>query len=131
MPSAVSSVGRWSMIYSTSPEGLFRSSPFFQTARAVCKTGDEASKFSWFCEMHRKALAISRIGRVEQVIKEDGEVVNEFNTIVGSVPFVGKGIYSGGLPLQIEGCIVSTGTIDEDENGDLNVGMKSVRIKGR
>jgi hypothetical protein len=129
MSSAASAVGRWTLVYSTSPEGLFRSSPFFLTARAVCKTPDEAAKFSWFCEMHRKALAISRIGPVEQVIMEDGTIVNEFNTVVGSVPFLN--FYSGGLPVTIEGCIVSTGTMEEEEGGDIvKVGMKNVRIKG-
>ena len=59
--------GTYNLIYSTSPEGLFRSSPFFLTARAVCKTEDDAAKFSWFCQMHRKALAISRIATVLQV----------------------------------------------------------------
>jgi len=78
--------------------------------------------------MHRKALAISRIGPVEQLIFLDGRVVNEFNTIVGSVPFLTG--YSGGLPFEIEGCIVSEGTMEVGEDGKTLVGMKNVRIKG-
>lgn len=126
--------GNYQLIYSTSPEGLFRSSPFFLTARAVCKSEDDAAKFSWFCQMHRKALAISRIAGVRQIIKEDGEVVNEFNTIVGAVPFLSDFTpfrYSGGLPLEIEGCITSTGTLTASEvEGELEVGMKTVQIRG-
>ena len=132
MKGAVSQAGRWSLVYSTSPEGLFRSSPFFLTGRAVCKTEEDARKFSWFCQMHRKALAISRIGRVEQIITDEGEVINEFNTIVGSVPFSSRfGLsYSGGWPVQIEGCITSTGTMDMDEDSNMYIGMDNVRIRG-
>ncbi|GMH88140.1 hypothetical protein TrVE_jg13242 [Triparma verrucosa] len=127
-------VGTWSLVYSTSAEGLFRSSPFFLTARAVCKTDDDADKFSWFCQMHRKALAISRIGKVKQIIKEGGEVVNEFNTIAGAIPFLKFSLLgSGGLPIEIEGCITSTGVIGAVEGGDkgeYNIGMKEVKIAG-
>jgi len=132
--SPASSPGTYQLVFSTSPEGLFRSSPFFLTARAVCKSEDDAAKFGWFCQMHRKALAISRIAGVRQVIKEGGEVVNEFNTIVGAVPFLSDFTpfrYSGGWPLEIEGCITSTGTVSESEvEGELEVGMKTVQIRG-
>ncbi|GMH52951.1 hypothetical protein TrRE_jg6315 [Triparma retinervis] len=61
-------------------------------------------------------------------LRDSGTIVNEFNTIAGSVPFLG--FYSGGLPLQIEGCIVSTGTLTSIGGGKLQVGISNVRIKG-
>jgi len=81
--------------------------------------------------MHRKALTIARIAKVTQIIRPDGELVNEFRTIVGSVPFVSD--YSGGLPVEIEGCITSTGVCEEvdgeGEDRELRIGMKSVKIR--
>lgn len=50
------SIGRWELIYSNT--NLFRSSPFFMAARAVCKDGDEANSFNLFCDLHRDALAL-------------------------------------------------------------------------
>ncbi|GMI12810.1 hypothetical protein TrLO_g526 [Triparma laevis f. longispina] len=133
-------LGTWTLVYSSSLEGLFRSSPFFLTARAVCKTDEDADKFEWFCTMHRKALAISRIGEVKQIITEDEEdaskllVTNEFNTIAGAIPFLKcSPLGSGGLPIEIEGCITSTGVIEEKEGGEkgeYEIGMKEVKIGG-
>lgn len=43
--------GEWDLILSTTY--LFRSSPFFMAARAVCKDGDEANRFAWFCQQRK------------------------------------------------------------------------------
>jgi hypothetical protein len=139
--------GRWRLIYSNSTEGLFRSSPFFQTARAACSTPEEAKRFAWFCRMHRQALAISRIDQVYQVVTATNSttsspasspatytVINEFNVRVGAVPFVGKAtlLGSGGLPIEIVGAIVSTGSLEPVANSTskVDVSMSDVQVKG-
>ena len=99
--------GTWELLYSDTQ--LFRSSPFFMAGRGVCQTEEEAKQYDWFCDMHRAALAISNIGKVRQVIS-DSRMVSEFEVKVGSVPFLPDltpFAYSGGLPVTVDGAIVS------------------------
>jgi hypothetical protein len=122
--------GRWELVYSSTQ--LFRSSPFFLAARAVCQEGREQKQFDWFCDMHRKALAISQIGAVRQVVSED-KIVNEFEVSAGTIPFLSDLTpfsYSGGLPLVIAGAIVSTADIVSSDSGVWTLYMDTVEIKG-
>ncbi len=123
--------GRWELVYSSSQ--LFRSSPFFMAGRAVCSTKEQADQYDWFCDMHRQALAISNIGTVRQVISET-LMVSEFEVKVGAVPFVNDFTpfsYSGGLPLTIDGSIVSQADITPTEDGNSwELFMDTVKIKG-
>lgn len=128
-------VGTWELTYSTNQ--LFRSSPFFLAGRSTCKTQAEVDQYNWFCEMHRAALAISTIGVVRQVISRDGKLTNEFNVKVGAVPFVSDFLpfvkYSGGLPLTVDGAIVSTADATPMSMGnkdDWKLYMDTVEIKG-
>ena len=93
--------GQWELLYSSTQ--LFRSSPFFMAGRAVCSTPDQAKQYDWFCEMHRKALAISSIGQVRQIISPT-RLVSEFEVVVGAVPFLSDFTpftYSGGVPVRL------------------------------
>lgn len=128
-------VGTWELTYSTNQ--LFRSSPFFLAGRSTCKTQAEVDQYNWFCEMHRAALAISTIGVVRQVISRDGKLTNEFNVKVGAVPFVSDFLpfvkYSGGLPLTVDGAIVSTADatpMSMENKDDWQLYMDTVEIKG-
>lgn len=85
--------------------------------------------------MHRKALAISTIGVVRQVITRDGKLINEFSVQVGSVPFLSDFLpplsYSGGLPFTIDGAIVSTADISTPtSSNEWELWMDTVEIKG-
>lgn len=123
--------GRWELLYSSTQ--LFRSSPFFMAGRAVCSTPDQAKQYDWFCDMHRKALAISSIGQVRQVVS-DTRIVSEFEVQVGAVPFLSDFTpfaYSGGWPVTIEGAIVSSADITPSNNGAAwELYMDTVEIKG-
>mmetsp|Transcript_6962 Transcript_6962/g.12467 ORF Transcript_6962/g.12467 Transcript_6962/m.12467 type:complete len:376 (+) Transcript_6962:112-1239(+) len=128
-----SSTGTWELLYSNTQ--LFRSSPFFLAGRSTCKTPQEAAQYNWFCEMHRAALAISTIGVVRQVITSEGKLVNEFEVKVGAVPFLSDFLaplrsYSGGLPLTINGAIVSTADATPISSSDWELFMDTVEIKG-
>eukprot|EP00985_Skeletonema_marinoi_P026488 scaffold20552_cov78-Skeletonema_marinoi.AAC.1 len=127
--------GTWELTYSTNQ--LFRSSPFFLAGRSTCKTQAEVDQYNWFCEMHRAALAISTIGVVRQVISSDGKLTNEFEVKVGAVPFVTDFLpfvkYSGGLPLTVDGAIVSTADatpMSMENKDDWQLYMDTVEIKG-
>ena len=123
--------GTWELLYSDTQ--LFRSSPFFMAGRAVCSTPEEAERYDWFCDMHRAALAISNIGKVRQIISSD-RMVSEFEVKVGSIPFLTAFTpfaYSGGLPVTIEGAIVSSADITPTDDGRAwEIFMDTVEIKG-
>merc|ERR1712232_675116 len=114
----------------------FRSSPFFMAGRAVCSTESQAKQYDWFCDMHRAALAISNIGTVRQIISPT-RLVSEFEVKVGSIPFISNFLpgpllgYSGGMPVTIEGAIVSSSdVISIEEDKSLELLMDTVEIKG-
>lgn len=127
-------IGTWELIYSHTE--LFRSSPFFMAGRAVCQTDEQRDQYNFFCSMHRKALAISNIGPVRQVISKD-KLISEFEVKVGAIPFLSDITplkYSGGIPLTIDGAIVSTADIVSTSNTNntnyLELYMDTVEIKG-
>lgn len=83
--------GTWELVLSDTQ--LFRSSPFFMAGRAVCADAAEARRYDTFCDLHRKALAISTIGKVRQVVALGGAqgedyLVSEFEVRAGAVPFI-------------------------------------------
>ncbi|GAX21231.1 hypothetical protein FisN_23Lh179 [Fistulifera solaris] len=122
--------GRWELLYCSTQ--LFRSSPFFMAGRAVCKTDIDRDRYNWFCDMHRQALAISSIQAVRQIITKSGRIVSEFEVSAGAVPFIGaKKGYSGGLPLSIEGALVSSADWVPVENSTaMELFMDTVEVKG-
>lgn len=123
--------GTWELLYSSTQ--LFRSSPFFMAGRAACHTDEEAQRYDWFCDMHRAALAISNIGKVRQIISPT-RLVSEFEVKAGSIPFLSDFTpfkYSGGLPVTIDGAIVSSADITPTSSGSAwEVFMDTVEIKG-
>jgi hypothetical protein len=129
--SADSIQGRWELVYSSTQ--LFRSSPFFMAGRAVCQTESDRKQYDWFCDMHRKALAISNIGAVRQIISSD-RLVSEFEVKAGAVPFLSDVTpfkYSGGLPITLDGALVSSAdwTPTTDGHG-FELYMDTVEVKG-
>lgn len=123
--------GRWSLLWSSTQ--LFRSSPFFMAGRAVCTTDEQAQQYDWFCDMHRKALAISSIGQVRQVVSPK-RLTSEFEVQVGALPFLNDFSpfsYSGGWPVTIDGSIVSSAEIEPTDSGfGWELFMDTVEIKG-
>ena len=124
--------GRWELFYCSTQ--LFRSSPFFMAGRAVCTTDAQRDQYNWFCDLHRQALAISRIQAVRQIVTRTGRLVSEFEVSVGAVPFLHDLTpfsYSGGMPLAIEGALVSSADYTATANGTAwDLHMDTVQVKG-
>lgn len=123
--------GTWELTF-TDTKQLFRCSPFFMAGRAVCQTKEQLEHYNWFCNMHRKALSISQIGSIRQVIGQ-GQLTNEFEVQAGAIPFIGDFTpfkYSGGLPITIDGAIVSTASLTPLNATAYNLFMDTVQIKG-
>ena len=123
--------GTYELVFSDTQ--LFRSSPFFMAGRAVCADGKQQEQYDWFCDMHRGALAISTIGKVRQIVSEQS-LTSEFEVKAGAIPFLSDLtpplVYSGGLPLTIDGAIVSTTSIEANDGEALTLLMDTVEIKG-
>ena len=64
---------------------------------------------------------------------EPAALTSEFEVRVGAVPFLSDLTpfgYSGGLPLAIEGSIVSTASIEDVDAGAWSLFMDTVEVKG-
>mmetsp|Transcript_50674 Transcript_50674/g.156859 ORF Transcript_50674/g.156859 Transcript_50674/m.156859 type:complete len:354 (-) Transcript_50674:132-1193(-) len=114
-------LGTWELVFADTQ--LFRSSPFFMAGRALCREGDEAARYDWFCDMHRAALQFTNIGKVRQVVSPTS-IVSEFEVQVGAAPVM------LGYPLNIDGAIVSTANIAENRGDGFELMMEKVEIKG-
>lgn len=110
-------IGNWDLIYTNTQ--LFRSSPFFMAARMVCKDGDEADRFNYFCDLHREALRFTTIGRVRQIISST-QLVSEFESNVAVLP---------GLPLVVKGTIRSVADIESIDDDSWTLLLDTVTIK--
>jgi len=133
--------GTWELVLSDTQ--LFRSSPFFMAGRAVCADGSEARRYDAFCDLHRAALAISTIGKVRQIVSlggggAPGRLTSEFEVRAGTVPFVAdflpRGLplpgLSGGLPLRIDGAIVTSASIEDVAGDGWALYLDTVQVKG-
>ena len=112
-------LGRWELVWSSTY--LFRSSPLFIAARAVCKEGPEAERFNLFCRLHREALAWTQIGKVVQEVSAT-KLTSEFEA--SGSPLLGL---PG--PFVIKGVIQSSADIESRGDNDWVLYMDKIRIK--
>lgn len=110
-------LGTWELVWASTY--LFKSSPFFLAARAVCAEGPEADRFNLFCRLHREALAFTNIGKVTQTVTPTS-LVSEFQTSVAVLP---------GLPVVVKGTIQSSAEISSRTDDLWTLYMDKVRIK--
>lgn len=110
-------IGNWELVWSSTY--LFKSSPFFLAARAVCADGAEADRFNLFCRLHREALAFTAIGKVTQTVTST-TLVSEFQTTAAVVP---------GLPVVVKGTTQSSAEIVGTTADSCTLFMDKVRIK--
>lgn len=92
------SFGEWDLVLTSTQS--FRSSPFFQAIRTVL--GDKDSADNAF-SLHEAATSIGKVGRVRQIIGEDGSFVSEVDLEVGLIP---------GIPFSVKGTVVTKASFD-------------------
>ena len=118
--------GRWNLAFCSTY--LFRSSPFWMAGRATCQDGEEAKRYDWFCDQHRKATMVSEIGAVRQIVTDD-RLVSEFETSVAAAAMR----IGGSMPLTIFGSIVSSADITTTSGPrglEKTLEMADVEVKG-
>ncbi|GFH45703.1 hypothetical protein CTEN210_02177 [Chaetoceros tenuissimus] len=78
---ASQSYGVWDLVCTNTQ--AFRSSPFFQTIRSVLN--DKTSADNAF-NLHAAVTSVGKVGRVRQVIQENGKFTSEVDLEVGFLP---------------------------------------------
>lgn len=90
---ASQSYGVWDLVCTNTQ--AFRSSPFFQTIRSVLN--DKMSADNAF-NLHAAATSVGKVGRVRQVIQENGKFTSEVDLEVGLLP---------GMPMTMKGTVIT------------------------
>lgn len=117
---AINLTGEWDLCLTSTQ--AFRSSPFFQSIRAIFgNVGDgDASVAENAFRLHDAATSVGKVGRVRQVISDDGAFVSEVDLEVGVL---------GGLPVVVKGTVVTSATyeVTGPETFDLVVSSTTVK----
>ena len=109
--------GEWDLCISSTQ--LFRSSPFFQSLRALAGEENKAIAENGF-DLHEKATSTGQIGRVRQTITDD-ELVSEVDLSVGVLP---------GIPVRVKGTVVTTASLKVMPPEEWDVKVKGTSVKG-
>ena len=117
--------GRWELVFSSVPHGIFRSSPFFEAiydSYANVGKPDKAELFFKLHELQTMSWGASKIGRVAQTIDpENNMLYSEFDTQIFSltaIPIIG---FWKLLP-TFGGCVVTASKMNINDNAlDLEV----------
>ena len=84
--------GEWELVWTSTPHGIFRSSPFFLAIQEAFALGGEPEKANLFFRLHELqtcSWGISKIGRVAQTIDAAaGTLSSEFDTSLLSLTVI-------------------------------------------
>jgi hypothetical protein len=110
-------LGEWDLCLSSTQ--FFRSSPFFQAIRVAVGDENKAMAENGF-EMHDRATAASRVGRVRQIITDD-KLVSEVDLEVGM---------GFGMPFKIKGTVVTSASRSYVDGEKCELRVQSTEVKG-
>jgi hypothetical protein len=110
-------IGEWDLALSSTQ--LFRSSPFFQTIRAAVGDDNKSIANNGF-DLHDAATAVSRIGRVRQMITND-KLVSEVDLEVGMAP---------GIPMKIKGTVRTSAALKVTSPESWELRLSTTEVKG-
>lgn len=132
LPSSLEEMaGEWELVFTSVPNGIFRSSPFFlavqeafdRSEKAVLdvQPKDQASLFFRLHELQTCSWGISKVGRIAQRIDAStGYLYSEFDTTLFSltvIPILG---WFKLLP-TFGGCVVTAATASLEEGGKIQM----------
>ncbi len=116
-------IGEWDLCLTSTQ--AFRSSPFFQSIRAIFGEGkdyygENASMVENAFNLHDKATSVGKVAKVRQSIMEDGSFVSEVDLEVGVM---------GGIPFVLRGTVVTSASysVTGPEAWDLIVKNTTVK----
>lgn len=112
---AMECYGEWDLVLSNTQS--FRSSPFFQSIRSALNdktTADNA--FS----LHEAATSIGKVGRVKQVISEDGYFTSEVELEAGLMP---------GMPFSIKGTVITKARFEIVGEEQWDIFIQTTQVK--
>jgi PAP_fibrillin len=111
--------GDWSLCLSSTH--IFRSSPFFQTLRVAIGDDNKQVANNGF-ELHHRATASSRIGRVRQIITPDNDkLISQVELEVGVMP---------GMPFRIKGTVVTTANLKVTASETWDLTIQGTKVTG-
>jgi hypothetical protein len=110
--------GEWDLCLTSTQ--AFRSSPFFQSIRAIFGDSNDSSIAENAFNLHESATSVGKVARVRQSINDDGSFISEVDLEVGIM---------GGMPFTMKGSVVTSATygVTGPESWDLTV--KSTQVK--
>jgi hypothetical protein len=110
-------LGEWDLCLSSTQ--FFRSSPFFQAIRVAVGDENKAMAENGF-DMHDRATAASRVGRVRQIITDD-KLVSEVDLEVGM---------GFGMPFKIKGTVVTSASRSLVDGEKCELRVQNTEVKG-
>ena len=110
-------VGEWDLALSSTQ--LFRSSPFFQTIRAAVGDDNKSIANNGF-DLHDAATAVSRIGRVRQIITNN-KLISEVDLEVGMGP---------GIPMKVKGTVRTNAALKVTSPESWELRLSTTEVKG-
>lgn len=111
--------GEWDLCLTDTQ--VFRSSPFFQSVRAVFGGGEDRAIAENAFDLHEKATSVGRVGRVRQKVLEGKQIVSMVDLEVGVMP---------GMPFRVKGTVVTTADLEVLGPDTWEVTVKSTTVKG-
>ena len=112
---AIECYGEWDLVLTSTQ--AWRSSPFFQSIRSALN--DKATADNAF-SLHEGATSIGKVGRVKQIISEDGSFISEVELEVGVMP---------GMPFTIKGTVVSKASFNVVGADEWELSIQTTQVK--
>jgi len=108
-------IGEWDLCLTTCPQA-FRSSPFFQSIRALFDKDVAETAF----DLHDKATSVGQVGRVREVISTDDTITSLVDISVGVM---------SGMPFRLKGTVVTKAKVMEVDTATWNIQVESTSIE--
>jgi len=112
---AMECYGEWDLVLTSTQ--AFRSSPFFQSIRSVLN--DKSTADNAF-SLHEAATSIGKVGRVKQVISEDGFFTSEVELEAGLMP---------GMPFSAKGTVITKAKFEIVGEDQWDLFIQTTQVK--